>query len=195
MILAALVYQTPPLDKTLHPHPQPGFPHSTSSPARSEGSASQTLIISVNFLANLEYLDLRNNELTVLKKLELPKLKHLFMSGNPWTCFIAEQPSNWTFSSLDHGQDMVWLLQPEWIENWIDQEDTFCDKQKINSAQITKHLQRNDSPKLRTGFSLQQFLLLSANTSVSCPASCNCGVAREPKMILKPPFKLSIVCK
>ena len=45
--------------------------------------------ISVNFLANLEYLDLRNNQLAVLKKLELPKLKQLYLSGNPWTCFIT----------------------------------------------------------------------------------------------------------
>jgi hypothetical protein len=90
---------------------------------------------------------------------------------------------------------MAWLLLPEWIEKWIDHEDTFCDKQKINSAQITMHLQRNVSPKLSEGFPLQQFMFLSPNTSVSGPANCKCGVAREPNMILKPPFKLSIFCK
>ena len=42
---------------------------------------------------------------------------------------------------------------------------------------------------------LRQFLLLSHNNAVSCPDSCKCGVAREPNIILKPPFKLSIVCK
>ena len=152
--------------------------------------------VSLTSLVNLEYLDLRNNKLSTLKEPVSAKIKKLFLSGNPWTCFVPENTENWTFSFLDHGMHMAWLIKSGWSRNWMDQEDTKCAKLKsIKSEQIKKHIKRNNKEKDKEGgFQLKKFLSLAHNTSRSCPGGCICGIAREQPLKLEPPYKHSLVC-
>lgn len=158
-------------------------------------------------LPNLQVLDLRGNNATVISIPESRTLTHIYLSGNEWPCIVpGSGVGEWSLSSFEFGRKMAWLVSSRMQNVWMDRDLTHCATirtRKWFQHHFTKPSSYGSgggggqptSPE-NIAHQLHDYLSFAKDSLASCPPGCDCELAKPlaSDSIVKDEFRVSVIC-